>query len=148
MRIIKFFIILTFLSLYSLAVPSQELQSNHLQANLPDTFEEFEIMLSRDLISYFSVLQGKQVTIDYDLLRKQPTQSGISYPKFYAWVVVKYNDHILNKGAVRVVAINKVKIEVTDFVSAKNVRSNPKEIEAIFPRSLCNTIKQKSGVKI
>lgn len=147
MRIIKSFIILTVLSLCPFVVTSQELQSNHLQANLPDSFEEFNIFLSRDLTTYFSAIEGKQVTIEYELLRKQPTQSGISYPKFYAWVVVKYNDNILNEGAVRVASINKVKIEVTDYISSKNVRANPKEIETIFPRSLCNTIKKNQGYK-
>ncbi|MCP4494806.1 MAG: hypothetical protein GY820_47010 [Gammaproteobacteria bacterium] len=144
MNIINQFVIVAILSISSFSSNSQELQNNHIQLNLPDTFEEFNVLLSRELTAYFSELENKPITVEYELLRKQPTQSGVSYPKFYAWVVVKSNTSILNVGAVRVLSINKVKIKVSNFITTQEIRLNPKKLKAIFPASLYNIIRQKS----
>lgn len=73
----------------SLALPqAAELPRTHVDTNVPET-EEFDRILGRDLDSYFRSRTGESsLSIDYELLRLGPTQSGTAYPKFYAWVQV------------------------------------------------------------
>ena len=141
MRTITFIFALVFIP--SLAF-SQGIQQSHISGNLPDTFEEFQVILKRDLESYFQKHLGRQVTIEYVLLRKAPTQSGVSYPKFYAWIIAKQSGKIIESGAVRVAAIEKARIEVTDFVSRKEILNNPSSIDSIFPKALCDGIRNQA----
>ena len=140
---------LTFI-LITLFIPavvlSQGIQQSHIEANLPETFEEFQMILERDLKSYFSEKFGSAVIVKYDLLRRAATQSGVAYPKFYVWISIHNSEIIIDSGAVRVAAIEKVRIEVTDFVSQKEILKNPKSIESIFPRALCGNIRNRAGV--
>lgn len=124
----------------------QDVQQSHISANVPDTYKEFEKFVGRDLAKYFSNKSAKKIEIKFDLLRRGPTQSGVAYPKFYLWVVLKSNNKKLDEGAVRIAAIEKKRIEVTDFVSKSKIIKNPKAIEAIFPRALCDGIRNRAGV--
>jgi hypothetical protein len=141
MRTITFICILLFIPAFG---DSQEIQQSHISENLPDTFEEFQVILKRDLEAYFQKHLGRPVTIEYDLLRKAPTQSGVSFPKFYAWISVKESGKVMESGAVRVAAIKKVRIEVTDFVSRKEILNNQSLIDSIFPKALCDGIRNRA----
>ena len=121
-----------------------DIQESHLSANLPNTLEEFQEILKRDLKKYFSTKLNRHVEIQYELLRKAPTQSGIAYPKFYAWVVVRNAHSVIESGAVRVAAIDKTKTEVTHFVSQETILKNQNVLNTIFPSSLCKTIVKKA----
>src|SRR5437016_282957 len=85
------------------------IQESHIDANVPDA-SAFDQYLQRDLKSYFS---GANVTVD--LLRRGPTQSGVAYPKFYAWVRAVAPSAAPVEGAVRVEAVDRQKFIVTDF---------------------------------
>ena len=124
---------------------SQALQQNHSNANLPSTYEEFTNIVQRDLVSYFSKIENEKVSTSYELLRKQPTQSGIAYPKFYAWVIVSKNNKVIKQGAIRLAAINGTKVEVTDFIQSNVIMAKPKSIESVFPKSLCDDIRQRAS---
>jgi len=50
------------------------------------------------------------------MLRDGPTQSGVSYPKFYLWVRVAGGKSVDDRGAVRVVAVKRKRFDVTDFM--------------------------------
>lgn len=54
---------------------------SHIQANVPSE-KDFDNFLKRDLAAYFKDDLKKDVTVEYELLRNAPTQSGIAFPKF------------------------------------------------------------------
>src|SRR6266550_2261815 len=58
---------------------------SHIAANVPST-NDFRPFLIRDLTAYLKPTHGDKLTVDYELLRDGPTQSGVAYPKFYLWL--------------------------------------------------------------
>jgi hypothetical protein len=116
------------------------IQESHIDANVPAA-SEFDQYLQRDLKSYFS---GANVTVD--LLRRGPTQSGVAYPKFYAWVRAVAPGAPPVEGAVRVEAVDGQKFIITHFLSVQEIRFNPSHVDAIFPPPLCPPIKHRAGV--
>src|SRR5262249_3284982 len=86
----------------------------HIAANVPDT-ANFKAFLIRDLNSYFSSSLQKPVKVEYELLRNGPTQTGIAYPKYYAWVRIYEGSTMLEEGAVRLAAMNRTAFDVTHF---------------------------------
>src|SRR5438045_2576003 len=74
--------------------PMDSIADSHIRANVPDE-KDFDNFLKRDLAAYFKELKKKDVVVEYELLRNGPTQSGIAFPKFYAWVRVKEDGNLL-----------------------------------------------------
>ncbi|KQV50348.1 hypothetical protein ASC95_13275 [Pelomonas sp. Root1217] len=70
------------------------------------------------------------------MLRDEPTQSGVAYPKYYAWVRYKVGVMKQQQGAVRLAAIDKLRFEVTDFLSAAVIKADSQAVERVFPRPL------------
>jgi len=128
--------------------PLSEVQKSHIEENVPPE-ETFNSILNRNLIQYFqSNFKNTKLKISYQLLRATPTQSGVSYPKYYAWVTVKSETGIvLEKGAVRLAAIEKVRFEVTNFVSSKEIQVAPEKLDPVFPSLLIPNIKELSVEK-
>jgi hypothetical protein len=121
----------------------QEIQRSHIDANVPDS-ADFEKFLRRDLADYFSTARKKKgVQVEHEPLRKGPTQSGVSYPKFYLWIRIGGGKNPQDRGAVRLAAIEKKRFEVTDFISEEAIRKDPKGIYGIFPAQVCETIRGK-----
>ncbi len=122
--------------------PMDEIQKSHIEANVPSE-DSFNSILNRDLTLYFQPkFENVKIAVSYDLLRTAPTQSGVSYPKYYAWVKVKSEKGtILVEGAVRLAAIETVRFDVTDFISAKEVQVAPEKLDTVFPRALIANIK-------
>jgi hypothetical protein len=121
----------------------RDLQRSHIDANVPAS-ADFENFLRRDLAAYFSTARKKKdVSVDYEPLRRGPTQSGVSYPKFYLWVRIASGKSSKDRGAVRIEAIDKKRFEVTDFMSEDAIRSAPNSIYGIFPAQVCEKIKEK-----
>ena len=121
----------------------RDIQGSHIDANVPES-ADFEKFLRRDLVAYFSTARKKKgVSVDYEPLRRGPTQSGVSYPKFYLWVRVAGGKTSKDRGAVRVEAIEKKRFEVTDFVSEETIRAAPNGIYEIFPAQVCVKIQEK-----
>jgi len=145
----KIVIIIFSLFIYSsFAVSANEsIKNSHINANLQKTFNEFKQIMSRDLSSYFSKKYNSNVVVKYELLRKRPTQSGASFPRFYAWVEIKDSEKVIEAGAIRVSAINKTRVELTNYVSQKQIKEKPKSIELVFPLALCNDIRKRAGVQ-
>lgn len=69
----------------------------------------------------------------------------MAYPKYYAWVKAGTTP-LPKEGAVRVAAIDQTSFEVTNFVSAEEIRKDPGSIESVFPKLLCPAIRRKAGV--
>ncbi|MFI5398614.1 MAG: hypothetical protein ACHQ9S_24055 [Candidatus Binatia bacterium] len=79
----------------------QDVQRSHIEANVPAP-ADFDRFLRRDLGDYFAKERGlKAVSVEFELLREEPTQSGVSYPKFYLWVRIAGGTSSDDRGAVR-----------------------------------------------
>ena len=131
-----------FLALPFWAQAQSAIQLSHIEANVPEA-TAFEVVLRRDMLAHFKA--GGLATaerVDFELLREAPTQSGASYPKYYAWVKVSSRSGVLQQGAVRVAAIDKVRFEVTDFIAKSQVLQGGGTIEKVFPAALCPKIKE------
>ena len=120
----------------------RDIQSSHIDANVPAA-ADFDNFLTRDLAAYFAAARKKKSPVQYELLRNGPTQSGVSYPKFYLWVRVAGGKTPRDRGAVRVAAVEKKQFEVTDFVSEEALRSDPTGIYRLFPAPVCEKITEK-----
>ena len=121
-----------------------ELQKSHIEGNVPSTEAEFDGMMKRDLLFYFKKLHKKTTSVEYRMLRKGATQSGVALPKFYAWVEIKDGKRLIDSGAVRVAAIEKTSMEVTDFLTRDRINAAPKDIELVFPAALCEGIREEA----
>jgi hypothetical protein len=142
---------LTALALLALASQSPEdlmrdIQRSHIEANVPAP-ADFDRFLSRDLAAYVSTLRGKTLRTEYELLRDGPTQSGVSYPKFYVWVRVFDGPTQVEEGAVRVAAVERQRFDVTDYVEQKAIREKPDMLYGVFPRPVAEKIKARLHIE-
>lgn len=135
--LILFFPMICFAELKNMAAFEKmmtEIQTSHIEGNVPNQ-ENFDIFLERDLKAYFNSY-GNSISLKYQLLRNGPTQSGVSYPKFYVWVQVIENGELVQDGAALVAAIEKKKFEVFDFLSKIDLQKNPSSAAQVFPSAL------------
>ena len=119
---------------------------SHIAANVPSA-NDFRPFLIRDLTAYLKPTHGDKLTVDYELLRDGPTQSGVAYPKFYLWLRATNAEKAVIEGAVRVAAVDKKRFDVTDFVPRSEIISHPETLMRIFPQALIEKIHKKAGVK-
>ena len=117
---------------------------SHVKANVPEE-KDFNVFLERDLTEYFKEQQKKSVVVEYELLRKGPTQSGTAFPKFYAWVTVKSDGITIEEGAVRVVAMEKKRFGVYDYLSRSEIERDVAKLYQVFPAPVADKIKEKVG---
>lgn len=115
---------------------------SHIDANVPKT-QEFDAYMKRDLASYLCK-SVDNCRVEYQLLREGPTQTGISYPKFYVWAVCSQQDKVLTEGAARVAAIDKRGFTVTNFVTRKEIQESPRRIQELFPAALVPNILKRA----
>lgn len=119
-----------------------DVQASHIEGNAPAR-GDFERLLKRDLTAYFLPDPSEGAEVEYEFLRDGPTQSGVSYPKYYLWVRVKARGSIQQEGAVRLAAIDRERFEVTDFLSREQISSNPSQIYQVFPGPVCQRIEEQ-----
>jgi hypothetical protein len=67
------------------------------------------------------------------LLRRGPTQTGISYPKFYLWVQVHRDGKLLKDGYARVQAVDRTGFDVTNFIPRATVDQDSSILYSVFP---------------
>ena len=123
-----------------------DVADSHIEANVPAQ-KDFDPFLKRDLAAFFRESSTAPMRVEYQLLREGPTQTGIAYPKFYAWVKVFSGSRLSQEGAVRLAAIDKARFEVTQFVPKSDVTRDPQALARIFPAALIPSILEKSGVR-
>lgn len=123
----------------------QDIQRSHIEANVPAP-ADFNLLLRRDLGRYFEQTRKREaILVEFELLRDGPTQSGVSYPKFYVWVRVDGGNSVDDRGAVRVAAIGRERFEVTDFISEREILSDRNRIHLVFPEPVCERIESMIG---
>jgi hypothetical protein len=121
--------------------PMRDVQASHISANVPSS-KDFERFLQRDLGEYFSRSRGKPVFVEFEWLRHGPTQSGMSFPKFYLWIHLAGGESPDDRGAVRVAAVEQNRFNVTDFISERVIRAEPEAVYRVFPGPVCERIKE------
>ncbi len=119
------------------------LQVAHIEANAPAD-GEFLRLLERDLQAYFVGTGMADPRISYEFLRDGPTQSGVSYPKYYRWVAITSAGEA-SSGAIRVAAIDGTRFEITDYVPQDDIRANPEILNTMFPQALVPSILTKAA---
>ena len=119
----------------------QEIQQSHIDGNIPDK-NEFDSLLNRDLAKYFLALYGP-TTVKWEFLRDGPTQSGVSYPKYYLWIEINNGQKLVSEGAVRVAAIDKTRFDITNYVDINQIKDKSTDIYNIFPRAVCEKIESR-----
>ena len=126
------------------ACQSNPIAASHIEANVPSE-QDFDVFMKRDLEQYFREEKKQPVTVDYELLRNGPTQSGTAFPKFYAWVIVKADGVIIEEGAVRVAAMEKKRFGVYEYLSQAEIERDVEKIYRVFPGEVADKIKKKLG---
>jgi len=141
-RSIAIFILLLTGVVAACAQQGESIAESHIRANVPDE-KDFGQFLKRDLEKYFKESRHQTVAVDYELLRNEPTQSGVAYPKFYAWVTVRDGAKVLDQGAVRVAAVEKKSFDITHFVSEAEIKRSPDALNQIFPLTVADKIRER-----
>ncbi len=103
----------------------------------------FDSVLKHDLTAYFALRDSGPISVSYQLLRDGPTITGIAYPKYYVWVVVRSGKRLVRVGAARVAAINR-SFEVTNFVEAQGIVRDPASVRSVFPAPLLEEIGRRA----
>lgn len=126
------------------------ISQSHIDGNVPSK-EDIDMFLQRDLTKYFSS-DDENINVKYKLLRDKPTQVGIAFPKYYAWIEVYSGDNLIKEGAIKVSAIDKKEFKVNEFLSKQTIIENEEILTTIFPSDVCKKIKlyvnNSEGMKI
>lgn len=132
---------------FTVALAQADVQRSYVEANVPPAAQA-EAILRRDLAAFFAKSTGQSVvSLQISALRDGPTQSGVSYPKFYFWVRATGTGAVIAEGAVRVAAVDRVRFEVTDFLPKAKIQESPGQVAAVFPQALVTLVLQHAGVK-
>lgn len=117
---------------------------SHVEANVPPDGQQFDALLTRDLEHYFKAKVQSEVKVAFELLRLGPTQTGIAFPKFYAWVVIRSRatGQDISQGAVRLSAQAGTFV-VTDYISLADMKANPGILNEVFPGPVVDRIRAR-----
>ena len=119
-----------------------DVAKSHVEGNVPQG-ELFDEYLARDLQMYFC-RGNNDCRVQYEFLRDGPTQSGISYPKYYLWIKNIKGNTAVEEGAVRVAAVDQKSFHVTHFLSREQISASPSQLASVFPAALVDKITQKA----
>jgi len=114
------------------AEPSVE--QSHTSGNVPDQ-SAFNALLTRDLLAHFQSSDPQLTRVEFKLLRAAPTQSGVAFPKYYAWVKTFAGTSLRQEGAVRVAAVDKTHFDVTHFLNKAQLQQGD-QAKQVFPAAL------------
>ena len=114
---------------------------SHINANIPKEVD-FDTAFRSALERRFCGL-SKECRIEYELLRKGSTQSGTSYPKYYAWMRCFSENGLKMEGAVRLAAEDEVFI-VREFISKSEIIESPEVLRSVFPAALVGDIQRRA----
>lgn len=122
--------------------PTDQIAISHVEADVPPA-ENFSTFLQRDLAKYFSNNGINVATVKFEMLREEATQSGIASPKFCVWVWTTDATGVTVKGAVRLAAIDRIRFEVTHYLSQQAIAANTASIDTVFPTDVCEKIRER-----
>lgn len=101
-------------------------------------------ILRRDLGEYFAKREGAPVRVEFSYLRRGPTITGLSYPKYYLWVTARDSARsaVLAEGAARVAEIDGT-AEVTHFFPRAAIEREPASLDSVFPARVIPEIRKR-----
>ncbi len=102
-----------------------------------------EAAFKKELKHFFDEKYGYPTEIELEILRKHPTQTGVSLPKFYLWVAVLNNKQVLEQGAVRLAQYDSASFDITHYVKLEDIRDNLENFGRVFPESVADSIRKK-----
>ena len=106
----------------------QSLADSHIQGNVPAD-KDFLPFLQRDLNVHFGGQAGTPAVQRVEMLREGPTQSGVSYPHFYLWVMLLDG----REAVVAVDAIDKKRFQVDQVFFAAEIATNQEVMNGKLP---------------
>ena len=121
-----------------------EIRQSHIDGNVPDE-ADFERFLERDLLAWLAREGVKAPSVRFELLRKEPTQAGIAYPKYYLWVWTWSAGAPADSGAVRVAAVDKAGFDIREFLPRDAIVADPAAPEGLFPEALVEAIRARAA---
>lgn len=144
MRYVVSLIVVASLACLSACDPMDDVRTSHIDANVAAK-SEFDSMVKRDAAKDLTMRLGRTVTVEYTLLREFPTQVGVAYPKYYAWLVARdpSSGQPITEGAARLAAIDRNEFHLTDFLNKAEIAAEPTRIEAVFPKQVCDEIRKR-----
>lgn len=126
-------------------VPTAQ-QRHFVNAHVPPP-DQFHAILKRDLLAQFGAASRSPITdLSYELLRNEPTQSGTSHPRYYAWVTLKSAQGVAT-GAAKFRAEERKRFVLTNFLNVAQIRADPQGVGKLFPADLVPKIVKKANAK-
>lgn len=125
-----------------------DISQGHIDANVPapDVFNE---ILAESIDQYLMDEYNLTRPItEYKLLRDYPSQTGLAFPKYYAWISSKDKDDKVVIGVARLAAIDKDYFDITDFVDSKTITKNGSSELNAFPLDLHQKIIGEASLKV
>jgi hypothetical protein len=122
------------------------LSEDHIRGNVPEQ-KAFDNLLHRDLTSFLKSQSKSVEHTEVTLLRNGPTQTGISFPKYYAWVRGLSERGVVIEGAVRLAAVGRTHLDVTHFLSRQQILNDPESLMSVFPSALIPEIRRRAAVR-
>lgn len=114
---------------------SRSLAESHVNGNVPAE-KDCVPFLTRDLNAYFAGRANTPAVKSFEMLRDGPTQSGLSFPKFFAWVVLLDG----REAAVEVAAIDKKEFRIVQVFFASDIAKDRQVMNEQFPPPVIETV--------
>jgi len=123
-----------------------KLSRSHIDGNAPAE-KDFDVFLKCDLTKHFRTFWHNSPRVECDLFFKLPTQTGLGYPHYYAWLTVYHGNRVALSGAADLIAEGKTKFEVDDFLNKSEIARNPDCLKKVFPDPLIPMILKRAGAR-
>lgn len=137
--LISFIVLISSSVIVAYHYSSGTISNSHLVANVPKQ-ENFDEYLQRDLDIYFTELKDTSVQVEYKLLRNEPTQVGLAFPKYYAWVDIQTEDGYSESGAAYIAAISGEYFQIISYMDAEEITQDTDALYKMYPEDICNQI--------
>lgn len=127
--------------------PMAEIRRSHIDANVPEA-KDFQRILTRDLTKYVTDHKDKGISVNIELLRKEPTQSGVAFPKFYCWLQkLDAEKKVIEEAALRIAAVEKTRFDVIQYYTRERIVADPVLMREVFPKDVYEKIMEKVRTK-
>ena len=118
-----------------------DIARSHVDANVPPP-DKFQAMLRRDLALYFQKSKAEKVTVEPDASSWSHAERTL-VPEVLRLGAVRVSGRLREEGAVRLAAVERKRLDVTDYLSATAIRKRPASLEQVFPRPVAARIRQR-----
>lgn len=136
------FILLTSFIFYFTQTRSRTASQPNISPKVSQT-EAFNDSLQEYLNEQFQSYYEGNISVQFEFLREEATQTGNAYPKYYLWVIIFDNAQLIDEGAIRLALLDQNKFEITHYITKSQIKEDPTSLEMIYPKEVVEYIKQK-----